>query len=718
MSAGVGVVTDRWAAFGRAAAVFLLACLPYAATPWFGFVEYDDPDHVFENPMVVEGLTLDGVAWAIGVAADPTQDEYLSWPLRWEPLRLAWLSHMADVSLFGLWAGGHHVVNVLLHAVNAVLVLALGRQLGLSPPAALVVAAVFAVHPAQVESVAWVSERKTVLSMCFMLLSLLAYLRWQPTSGGRRALGWLFAWNALGVLAMLAKPLAVTLPCVLLLLDFSPLGRIRGPTTAAWLAAVARCVGEKLPLLACAGLNAAWTVVSQREMGAVESLPAAVRLAHAVVGYATYVRVFFWPIDLGCVHPHPGMPGVVTFVAAAAMLLAMTAASSAAARFGRPLALVGWYWFLGTLLPMVGVVSVGANGWSDRYLYLPVVGLAIAVFEVFGAFGRPAWAEWQRRVVRRGFPPTILGLVPTIGAAAWLAVLTAEAWHMTAQWRDTPTLAARTLVGSSAPIAHWRAFIWQASHHARLGEFGTSVALAEQAARLVPHRARTWVILAHYQMRAGQPAAALATASHAHAIDRANKRALLMMAATAIRVRDTAAEARAWAGLRDLGLSDRDLAIVFHASGMAHLKAGRDAEAAIDFGIALDRAADHPWAATNLGVALTRLGRFAEAVAVLRETLERNPGNAAAWVGLGNALAQQGAAAEAVEAYGRALTLEPNDPATLENRARARLEAGDRVGAERDVKAVIALGHPGDPDLVDAIARPRHPSALSMRPER
>jgi len=693
MSAGAVTPTDRRAAVGWPTGVFLLACLPYAATPWFGFVEYDDPDHVFENPMVVEGLTLDGVVWAFGVGADPAQDGYLNWPL-------AWLSHMADVSLFGLWAGGHHVVNVLLHAVNAVLVLALGRRLGLGLRVALVVAAVFAVHPAQVESVAWVSERKTVLSMCFMLLSVLAYLRWQAASGGGRALGWLFAWNALGVLAILAKPLAVTLPCVLLLLDFSPLGRVRGPTQPAWLAAAARCVGEKLPLLVCAGLDAAWTVAVQREVGAVESLPVAVRLAHAVVGYATYLRVFFWPVDLGCVHPHAGMPGVATFVAAAAVLLPMTAACIAAARCGRPVALVGWCWFLGTLVPMVGVVTVGLNGWSDRYLYLPIVGLAIAVFEVIGAFGGPAWAEWRRRLVQRGISPLTLGFVPTIGSVAWLAVLTAGAWHMTAQWRDTSTLAARTFAGSCEPLAHWRAFIWQASLHARLDEFDASVALAERAAHVLPRHAETWRNLAHYQTRAGQSAAALASASRAHAIDPANEKALLMMAAAAIRARDAAAEGTAWAGLRALGLSDGHLAEVFHTGGMAHLKAGRDAEAAIDFGIALGRDKDHPWAATNLGVALTRLGRSAEAIAVLLEVLDRDPANAAAWVGLGNALAQQGAAAEAVEAFGRALAIEPHDAATLVNRAWARLDAGDRAGARRDAETALSLGHPADANLV------------------
>jgi tetratricopeptide (TPR) repeat protein len=175
------------------------------------------------------------------------------------------------------------------------------------------------------------------------------------------------------------------------------------------------------------------------------------------------------------------------------------------------------------------------------------------------------------------------------------------------------------------------------------------------------------------------------------------------MATAAVRVRDTAAEARAWAGLRALGLSDRDLADIFHTGGMAYLKAGRDAEAAIDFRIALDRASDHPWAATNLGVALTRLGRFADAVAVLREVLERNPANAAAWVGLGNALGQQGAATEAVEAYSRALALDPDDAATLVNRAWARLDAGDRPGATRDTETALSLGYPVNADLVRVI---------------
>jgi len=710
MSAGAAAATDCRVTAGWSAAVFLLACLPYLATPWFTFVEYDDADHVFDNPMVVGGLTFEGIAWAFGVHADPAQDEYLNWPL-------AWLSHMADVSLFGLWAGGHHTVNVLLHAMNAVLVLALGRRLGLALPAALVVAAVFALHPAQVESVAWVSERKTVLSMWFMLLSLLAYLRWQAASGGRCALGWLFAWNSLGVLAMLSKPQAVTLPCVLLLLDFSPLKRVQGLTAAARLAAAARCVGEKLPLLACAVLDAAWTVASQGNAGAVEWLPLAVRLAHAVVSYATYVRVFFWPVDLGCVHPHPGMPGVATFLGSAAVLLAITAACIVAARSGRQLALVGWCWFLGTLVPMIGVVTVGANGWSDRYLYLPIVGLAITVLEVMATVGGPVWAHCQRRLIRHGFPPAILDRAPAVLAAAWLTVLAVGAWHMTAQWRDTTTLAARTLAGSSEPIAHWRAWIWEASHHARLGEFKTSAELAQRAARVLPDHAKTWLNLAHYQMSAGRAAAALASASQALAIDRMNEKALLTMAAAAVRAGDTSAEAWAWERLRDLGLSDRGLAEIFHTGGMAYLKAGRDAEAAVDFGIAMNRAADHPWAATNLGVALTRLGRFTDALVVLREALERDPANAAAWVGLGNALGQQGAAGEAVEAYSRALAIEPDDAATLVNRAWARLESGDQAGAERDATTAISLGYPTGTDLVHAIgAVPAHDAADVVAP--
>lgn len=616
------------------ALVFLLACLPYVETPWFEFVEYDDPGHVFDNPMVAEGLTPRGVAWAFGIDADPDAPDRYSWPL-------TWLSHMADVSAFGLWAGGHHVVNVLLHAVNAGLTLALGLRLGLGLPGALLVASVFAVHPVQVESVAWVSERKTVLSACLMLLSLLAYLRWLAAAGGWRAWGWLIGWNTLGLLALLAKPLAVTLPCVLLLLDAVLLGRMSKP----WPANIARCVGEKLPLVACAGFAAAWTMASQAEAGAVISLPWSLRLAHAVVAYATYLRVFFWPVDLGCIHPHPGMPGLVTFVAAAAALVAMTAACLGATRGRRPLAVVGWCWFLGTLVPMIGLVTVGSNGWSARYLYFPIIGLAIAVVDVARGLGGPAWAEWQRRRAGSGQPSAIVRSAPALLAGAWLAVLTATAWLQTAQWRDTPTLAARTFAGSTEPHAHWHVWTWRARYHARRGELAAAADSAERAARLAPHHADAWATLAEYQLAAGRAAAALAHASRAIELDPADAAAALTLATAAFQLRDDTAAARAWAGLGELGYTDRDLAIIFHERGVEHLQAGRDAEAAIDFGIAMDRARDHPRAATNLGLALSRLGLFDAAVAAFREALDRDPGNEAARAGLQDAVAKRAAAA-------------------------------------------------------------------------
>jgi tetratricopeptide (TPR) repeat protein len=309
------------------------------------------------------------------------------------------------------------------------------------------------------------------------------------------------------------------------------------------------------------------------------------------------------------------------------------------------LAVVGWCWFLGTLVPMIGLVTVGSNGWSARYLYFSIIGLAIAVVDVARGLGGPAWAEWQRRRAGSGQPSAMLRSAPALLAGAWLAVLTATAWLQTAQWRDTPTLAARTFAGSTEPHAHWHVWTWRARYHARRGELAAAADSAERAARLAPHHADAWATLAKYQLGAGRAAAALAHASRAIELDPADAAAALTLATAAFQLRDDTAAARAWAGLGELGYTDRDLAIIFHERGVEHLQAGRDAEAAIDFGIAMDRARDHPRAATNLGLALSRLGLFDAAVAAFREALDRDPGNEAARAGLQDAGAKRAAAA-------------------------------------------------------------------------
>ena len=639
MSGGIATPARHW---WPAALVFLLACLPYVETPWFEFVDYDDPEHVSRHDVVSRGLSPRSIAWAFGIGAEPGKDGYFNWPL-------AWLSHMVDIELFGAWAGGHHVVNVLFHAVNAVLVLALVRRLGLATPAAWLVAAVFAVHPAQVESVAWVSERKTVLCTFFMLLSMLAYLRAHRAGADRSAVArsvagsvtWFVAWNALGVLALLGKPLAVTLPCVLLLFDVAPLGRIHGPGARAWLTTAGRAVAEKLPLLVCAILDAAWTVAVQSSADAVTPLPWATRLAHATVAYATYLRVFFWPVDLGCIHPHPGMPSAMALIASAALLAVASGLFIAAAWRGRPVAVIGWCWFLGTLVPMVGLVTVGMNGWSDRYLYVPVIGLAVAVLEAGRALGQPLWqhvagpaSEFRDRL------PELRRLAIGLGAG-WLTALSLASWSLASQWRDTPTLAARTLATSSEPDARWYAWTWLARHHVRQRDYAT----AED-----------------YFYRA-------------QSVDSDPARA-------------------------------REKLVVWHtAMGRLHMDAQRYAEAVQEFSLVLCHRPDHLEARLGLAVALSRAGEPERAAGLFEEVVMDDPECAVAWVGLGDFHLQAGRAAEAIRCLDRALAIKPDNAGAVTLRAWARVACGDRTGAEADAARRTQLGRPSDPDLLKAIDR-------------
>ena len=618
--------------------VFFLACLPYVETPWFEFVEYDDPEHVSRHDVISRGLSPRSIAWAFGIGAEPGKDGYFNWPL-------AWLSHMADVELFGAWAGGHHIINVLFHAVNAVLVLSLARRLGLATPAAWLVAAAFALHPAQVESVAWVSERKTVLCTFFMLLSMLAYLRANRAGADRSArfgsVAWFVAWNALGVLALLGKPLAVTLPCVLLLFDYAPLERIRGPGARAWLTTAGRAVAEKLPLLVCAILDAAWTVAVQSSADAVTPFPWATRLAHATVAYATYLRVFFWPVDLGCIHPHPGMPSAMAVIASAALLAMASGLFVAAARRGRPVAVVGWCWFLGTLVPMVGLVTVGMNGWSDRYLYVPIIGLAVAVLEAGRGLGAPLW----RRVAGPASEsadrlPELRRLAIGL-AAAWLATLSLASWSLASQWRDTPTLAARTLATSSERDAQWYAWTWLAWHHVRQRDYATAedYFYRAQSVESDPARARKKLVVWHTAM------------------------------------------------------------------GRLHMDARRYAEAVQEFSLVLRHRPDHLEARLGLAVAFSRAGEFERAAGIFEQVVEDDPECAVAWVGLGDFHLQAGRAAEAIRCLDRALAIKPDDAGAVTLRAWARVACGNRAGAEADAARRTQLGRPSDPGLLEAIGR-------------
>lgn len=396
---GVAILAATWAV--------------YAPVGQHEFVTFDDPDYVTANPHVTRGLTGDGLAWAFRLTLHAHN---------WHPL--TWLSHMLDCELFGLDAGRHHQVGVFLHALNAVLLLAALHVMTRTAWPAAFVAALFALHPLRVESVAWAAERKDVLAGTFWMLALLVYASYARKTTWPRYLMLVLAFAC----GLMAKPMLVSLPFVLLLLDLWPLRRAER---------FGRLVAEKLPLLALAAASSAVTIYVQSASGAVrsdEAIPFAARAANAVVAYVTYIWKTVWPADLAFFYPHPALVGGGSFrlpaVAGAGLIL--TGASYAALRWvrSRPYLFVGWAWFLVTLVPVIGLVQVGEQAWADRYAYLPLVGIYVAV-----AWGvREALASWTggRTIVRAAAGALLLGLAATT-------------WAQVGHWKNSQTLYERAL---------------------------------------------------------------------------------------------------------------------------------------------------------------------------------------------------------------------------------------------------------------------------------
>lgn len=321
-----------------------------------GFVNYDDPAYVTSNFHVQQGLSSSNLKWAFTSTAEAN----------WHPL--TWISHMLDVQLFGLRPAGFHVQSILWHALNVVLLfLLLAQATGFVGRSALV-AALFAVHPLNVESVAWIAERKTVFSTFFLLLALGAYGRYvkRPCASRYLLVALFFA------LGLMSKPMVITLPFLLLLLDFWPLQRFPE-------APLPKLLVEKIPLLALSGASAAITLYAQRAGGAIgstELLPLAMRLKNAICSYLIYIEKAAWPSHLAVFYPHPEAALALWKVLTAAAVLVAITAVFWNFREHRYLP-VGWLWFMGTLLPVIGIVQVGRQAWADRYAYIPLWGLFV-----------------------------------------------------------------------------------------------------------------------------------------------------------------------------------------------------------------------------------------------------------------------------------------------------------------------------------------------------
>jgi tetratricopeptide (TPR) repeat protein len=503
-----------------AAALALLTAVLYLPAVGYEFVDLDDSEYVYENPRVLAGVSAAGTRWAL--TTHPAAN--------WHPL--TWLTPQHDAALFGVEPAGHHATSILLHAVNAALLLLLLDALTGATWASAAAAALFAVHPLRVESVAWVAERKDVLSALVGLLALLAWVAWTRRGGTLRYL----AATALYALGLTAKPMLVTLPFVLLLLDLWPLRRL------ARRADLAPRLREKAPWLALAAVSA-WVTHAAQAAGGAKAAAAAYpwpdRLANAALAIVAYLRDLVWPARLAAFYPHPNSVGgqpPYPAAALAGLVLALASAWALSQWRRRPWLAVGWFAFLGMLVPVLGFVQVGSQARADRYTYLPAIGIGIAVVwsvrELVGA--RP-----RRRA---------LAAAATLAVLAGLAVATRA---QLAHWRDTGTLYRRALAVTEKNFLAWNNYgLWhlerrrdpttaldcfrraaeakgdypEAWYNAglalnRMGEHGRAVTAYQVALRMAPASADAWTNLGSSYRVLGRRAEALDAYRRALAVD-------------------------------------------------------------------------------------------------------------------------------------------------------------------------------------------------------
>ena len=585
------------------------------------FVNFDDPDYVYQNPYVSPGLTLQNLSWALRA----------SYASNWHPL--TWVSHMIDCDMFGLEPAGHHLTNVLFHAANAALLFLLLRKMTGATWRSAFVAALFAWHPLHVESVAWVSERKDVLSAFFFFLTIWAYVEYtksnllrQEHSGGQEVSGlkskveaqqpdvqvssfkfqgrhrgvrtlccsdssfvWYFLALFLFALGLMSKPMLVTTPFVLLLLDFWPLGRFQPATFNIQLSTVFRLFREKLPFFALAVLDCMMTVHAQRPdaMASLDALPVPSRIANALVSYVLYLWKTVWPQNLAVLYPYSHEWTFWTAVGAGLLLLAISAAALWQAR-RRPYVTVGWFWFLGTLVPVIGLVQVGMHSMADRYTYIPLIG--IFIMAVWGTMDSPLPAAKRGEGQGEGSVISFWGLA----SAAVLVTLTICTHAQLRYWHDSVTL--------------WSRAIEVIPNNLR-AEYNLGVALRE--------RGDSQEAISHY-LKATQ-------------------------------IRPDRVEARG------------GLPILAHQNlGVLLARQANWTEAETHFRAVLKEKPDDWEARGNLAGCLEVEGRFEEAIKEFRTALQGAPDIPDMWRRFANTLLKTGRSTEAEKAYRQAVKLNPS----------------------------------------------------------
>ncbi len=650
----------------RALVVCLLLAAVTLAVFWpavhHEFINYDDPDYVTENPHVQRGLTREGLAWAFGrIHGEGTY---------WHPL--TWVSHMLDCQLFGLRPQGHHMTSVLFHTVNAVLVFLVFRSLTGAFWRCVLLATLFALHPLQVDSVAWVTERKNLLSAFFWLLTTWAYARY--AEGGRlQAGGWrleeagriqesgadathhvrppqfrdgerapratppasslqppaiyclaLFFF----VLGLMCKPVLVTLPFVLLLLDYWPLRRLQLSTLDLRLSTLRPLVLEKLPFFALAIASSLITIIAHRGVGTLGSVagpPWEMRIENALLSYVRYLGKALWPSHLAVFYPYPTAWPAWEAVTCGLLLMVICGLVLSTAR-RCPWLFVGWFWFLGVLVPFIGLVQAGEQAMADRFMYVPVIGIIVAI----------VWGSHSLLGCGRTRQP---GLLIAGSAAVVLCMVVTR--QQLGYWKTSETLFRHAIeVTKDNYLGHkgiGDALITQ-------GRVDEAIEQYQEALRLKPNRAESYNNLGLALHRKGRADDAISQYYQAIRLKPAD--------AT---VRNNLAIALAGKGQTDEAIGQFQEALRLKPNsaeahnnlGLALYRKGRNDEAISQYQEALRLKRNYPFACNNLGSALLKKGQIDEAIRQFQEALRLKPDYANARNNLSRALGMKNAPAEA-----------------------------------------------------------------------